>query len=242
MSSSSLWWPVCSTSVFSRLIFSPCLVNSLFQSTNVSSAPVCHSPPGSGRLHGGVSSWRPSSPSSCWWGSVLLWTAAGSARCPASVQSWHQTPPMLLLPPPLLLLSSRTCPQPSSLPLLALPSTLASPSPSLWVLCQKLSPSRRTPEPILPCTSSLFSTICLRTYIPSAVPLPSLNPCCCSPKAPSTLLLILASKQSPTVSILGWVVWCPCTFLGHAHPLPYRHYQAHPPHLRYSSLLHAHVQ
>ena len=50
------------------------------------------------------------------------------------------------------------------------------------------------PRAILPCTSSLFSTICLRTYIPSAVPLPFLNPCCSSPKSPSTLLLILASK------------------------------------------------
>ena len=50
------------------------------------------------------------------------------------------------------------------------------------------------PRAILPCTSSLFSTICLRTYIPSAVPLPFLNPCCSSPKSPSTLLLINASK------------------------------------------------
>ena len=30
---------------------------------------------------------------------------------------------------------------------LVVPSTVASPSPSLWVLCQKLSPSRRTPDP-----------------------------------------------------------------------------------------------
>ena len=50
------------------------------------------------------------------------------------------------------------------------------------------------PRSILPCTSSLFSTICLRTYIPSAVHLPSLNPCCSPPKSPSTLLLIIASK------------------------------------------------
>ena len=35
---------------------------------------------------------------------------------------------------------------------------------------------------ILSCTSSIFSTICLRTCIPSAVPLPFLNPCC-SPRS-----------------------------------------------------------
>ena len=55
--------------------------------------------------------------------------------------------------------------------------------------------SRSTnPRAILPCTSSLFSTICLRAYIPSAVPLPFMNPCCSSPKSHSTLILILASK------------------------------------------------
>ena len=36
MSSSSLWWPMCSTSVFSRLSFSPCLVNKPFQSSSIS--------------------------------------------------------------------------------------------------------------------------------------------------------------------------------------------------------------
>ena len=36
MSSSSLWWPMCSTSVFSRFIFSPCQVNSPFYSSSVS--------------------------------------------------------------------------------------------------------------------------------------------------------------------------------------------------------------
>ena len=36
MSSSSLWWPMCSTSVFSRLSFSPCLVNKPFHSSIVS--------------------------------------------------------------------------------------------------------------------------------------------------------------------------------------------------------------
>ena len=151
-------------------------------------APVCHSPPGSGRLHRGVSSWHPSSPSSCWWGPVRLWTAADSTRCPASVQSWPQTPPMLLLPPPLLLLSSRACPQPSSLPLLVLPSTVASPSPSLWVPCKKLSRCWRTPEPAPPASS--LPSVSGRT----AVPLPFLHHCCSSPKSPSTLLLILASR------------------------------------------------
>ena len=36
MSSSSLWWPMCSTSVLSRLGFSPCLVNNSFHSNSVS--------------------------------------------------------------------------------------------------------------------------------------------------------------------------------------------------------------
>ena len=36
MSSSSLWWPMCSTSVFSTLTFSPCLANSPFHSSSVS--------------------------------------------------------------------------------------------------------------------------------------------------------------------------------------------------------------
>ena len=154
----------------------------------------------------------------CWRGPVLLWIAAGSARCSASVQPWPQTLPKLLLPPPLLLLSSRTCPQPSSLPLLVLPSNVASPSPSLWVLYQKLSPGRRTPEP--------------HCHVPPVSSVPSVS------GHTSRLLFISPSwtldvplrnhllfyrslrlKPSPTVSVLGWVVWCPCTFLGHAHPL-----------------------
>ena len=36
MSSSSLWWPMCSTSVFPRFIFSPCQVYSPFYSSSVS--------------------------------------------------------------------------------------------------------------------------------------------------------------------------------------------------------------
>ena len=75
--------------------------------------------------------------------------SSGLNTYPASVHSWPQTP-KLLLPPPLLLLYSRMCPQPSSLPLLVLPSTVVSPSPSLWVLCHKLSLGRRTPEPYRP--------------------------------------------------------------------------------------------
>ena len=55
-------------------------------------------------------------------------------------------------------------------------------------------PRSTNPRAILPCTSGLFSTICLRTYIPSAVPLPFPNPCCSYPKSPSTFLLILTSK------------------------------------------------
>ena len=44
------------------------------------------------------------------------------------------------------------------------------------------------------CTPSLVSTICLRKHIPSAVPLPFLNPHCSSPKSPSTRVLFIASK------------------------------------------------
>ena len=36
LSSSSLWWPMCNTSVFPRFIFSPCQVNSPFYSSSVS--------------------------------------------------------------------------------------------------------------------------------------------------------------------------------------------------------------
>ena len=69
----------------------------------------------------------------------------------SSVATFHRVPfmaPHLALTDPvisLIALSSCTCPQPSSLTLLVLPSTVASPPPSLWVLCQTLSPGRRTP-------------------------------------------------------------------------------------------------
>ena len=64
---------------------------------------------------------------------------------------------------------------------------------SLGIVSKACSRSTN-PRAILPCTSSLLSTICLRTYTPSDIPLHFLNPCCSSPKSPSTLLLILASK------------------------------------------------
>ena len=77
--------------------------------------------------------------------------------------------------------------------------------------------SRSTnPRAILPWTPSLFSTIGLRT---SAVPLPFLNPCCSSHNSPSTL---------------SWVMHIPL-------PPPYRHYQVHPAHLRYPSLLYVYT-
>ena len=76
---------------------------------------------------------------------------------------------------------------------------------------------------IPPCISSLFFTICLRTYIPSALPLPFLNPCCSSPNSPSTLLLILASKTLSnsfstwlsSVMPLYFPASCPSPFLFH---------------------------
>ena len=108
-----------------------------------------------------------------------------------------------------------------SLPLLVLPSTVASLSPSLWVLCQKAFSKSTNPRAILSCTSSLFPTICLRGYIPSAVPLPFLNPCYSSPKSPSTLHLIFASKTLSSSfstwlssvmlrTVHSWVMHIPC--------------------------------
>ena len=86
---------------------------------------------------------------------------------------------------------------------------------------------------ILPCASSPFSTIFHRTYIPSAVPLPFVNPCYSSPKSHSTVLLIIVSKSlsnsfsRPTCQscvmppVVSWVMYTPFT-------LPCVHYQAHP--------------
>ena len=107
----------------------------------------------------------------------------------------------------------------SYMPSTILTSTVASPLPSLWVLCQKLSPSRRTPEPYCP--------------VPPVSSLPSvsgrtsrllfLSPSWTLAVLPRSHLLLfswsLRLKLSPAVSVLGWVVWCPCTFLGHVHPL-----------------------
>ena len=44
MYSSSLWWPMCSTSIFSRLLFSPCLINSPFHSSSVSCSSFSYMP------------------------------------------------------------------------------------------------------------------------------------------------------------------------------------------------------
>ena len=156
-------------------------------------APVCHSPPRPGRLRRVVSSWRPSSSSSCWWGTVLLWTAAGSAHCPASIQSWPQTPPKLLLPPPLLLLSSRT-------------RALNHPHFRFWY---SHPPQRRDHHLSGYCVKSFLQVDELQSH--TALYLQSLlhhlsqdvHPVCCSsplpellssPKSPSTLILIPASK------------------------------------------------
>ena len=145
----------------------------------------------------------------------------------------------------LLLLSSRTCPS------TILTSTSGTPihrSVAITIYLGTVSKAfsrSMNPRAILPCTSSLFSTICPRTYIPSAVPLPFLNPCCSSPKSHSTLLLILASKilysaklqylaEKCDAPVLSWVMHITI-------PLPYQHCQAHPPLFLYPSLLHTHV-
>ena len=103
------------------------------------------------------------------------------------------------------------------------------------------------PRAILSCTSSRFSTICLRTYVPSAVHLPFLNPCCTSRSHILLFSWSLRLKQTlynssrtwlssvMPLAVQSWVMHIP-------FPLPYRHYQGHHPLLRYPSLLHTHVQ
>ena len=100
--------------------------------------------------------------------------------------------------------------------------------------------SSTNPRTTLPCTSSLFSTICLRMYIPSAVHLPFLRPCCSSLKLPSTILLVLASRTISN-SFSTWLSSVLPLNLHIPFPLPYRHYQVNPPLLRYPSLLHTHI-
>ena len=56
MSNYSRWWPMCSTSVFSRLVFSLFLVNSPFHSSSVSCSSCLPFAPGTCRPHRGVSS------------------------------------------------------------------------------------------------------------------------------------------------------------------------------------------
>ena len=190
-----------------RLMFSPCLVNSPFHSSSIS----CSSCLSFAAMRARSSAQRTFFMASFSTVFLLMMSSAamnssGLSTLPCLNPILTKNPPMLLLPPPLLLLSSLTCPQPSSLPLLELPSTVASPSPSIWVLCQTLSPGRRTPEPHCPVPPvySLPAGICPRMYIPSAVPLPFLDYCCSSPKSHSTLLPILASKTlSTTVSVRG---------------------------------------
>ena len=121
MSSSSLWWPMCSTSVLSRLRFRPCLVNNPFHSNSISCSSCLSF----------ATRARSSAQKSFFVASFITVfllmrsnTAMNSRRfrtlpCLSPI-STSKTPPMLLLPSPLLLLSSRACPQPCSLPLLVL--------------------------------------------------------------------------------------------------------------------------
>ena len=77
-----------------------------------------------------------------------------------------------------------------------------SPSPSLWVLCQKLSPGRRTPEPYCPVhpVSSLPS-VAGRTSR-SAVPLSPSWTIAVLPRSHLLFSWSLRLKPSPTVSVL----------------------------------------
>ena len=68
-------------------------------------------------------------------------------------------------------------PQPSSLTLLSAIDRSVAITISLGTVSKAFSKSMN-PRAILLCNSSVFSTICLRTYITSAVPLPFLNHCC----------------------------------------------------------------
>ena len=79
--------------------------------------------------------------------------------------------------------------------------------------------SRSTnPRAILPCTVSSLPSVSGRTSR-----LRFLSPSWTLAVLPRSHLLLfswsLHLKPSPTVSVLDWVEWCPCTFLGHAHPL-----------------------
>ena len=170
--------------------------------------------------------------------------SSGLSTLPWLSPSWPQTPQMLLLPPPLLLLSSRSRPQPSSLPLPVLPSTVASPSPSLWVLCQRLfCPNRRTPEPYALYLQYLLYRMSQDVHLVCcSSPLP--GPLLFSPKSPSTFLLILASKTLSS-SFSTWLSSvmplylpgsCTSSVLFHIGTI------SHPPLFLYPSLLHTHVQ
>ena len=85
---------------------------------------------------------------------------------------------------------SYVCSQPSSFPLLVLPSTVASPSPSIWVLYQNLSPGRRTPEPYCPA----LSLLCHLSQ--------DVHPVCCSSLLPEPLLFF------PEVTLYSYLDHC----------------------------------
>ena len=138
-------------------------------------------------------------------------------------------------------MSSRTFPQPSNL-------TAASGTPihrsvaiTIYLgTVSKAFPGRRTPEPYcpvppvssLPSVSGLTSRLLFLSPFWTNAVLPRSN-----------LLFFLWSlrlKPSPTVSVLGWGVWFPCTFLYHSHPL-FSTISALSG-IRYPSILHTHVQ
>ena len=185
-----LRWPMCSTSIFPWFIFSLCQVNSPFYSSSVSCSSSLPDP---GHLH-----------RSFFMASFI--TVFLLMRSSTDMNnSGLSTLPCLS---PILTSNSSDAPSPTTTLVVVFsytPSTIltsASGTPihhsvaitiSLGTVSKAFSKSTN-PRAILPCTSGIFSTICLRTYIPSAVPLPFLDPCCSSPKSCSTLLLILASK------------------------------------------------
>ena len=180
MSSSSLWWPMCSTSVVSRLSVSPCLVSNQCHSSSV--APVCHIPPGPGCLH----------MKEFLHGILHRRLPADEVQyCYEQQRAQHAALPQSNLDLKLLRCSfpqhhSCCCRVHASTILTSASGTPIHRSdaiPPLWYCVESFFQVDEPKSHILLCTSSIFSTICRRSYIRSTVPLPFMNPCCSSQKS-----------------------------------------------------------
>ena len=148
MSSSSIWWLMRSTSVFPRFIFSPCQVNSPFYSSRVSCSS-CLPFATRERSYAYRSFFMAS------FITVFLLMRSSTDMNNSGLSKLPCLSPILTSKssdaPSTTTLAVVFSYMPSTITsIMVLPSTVASPSPSLWVLCQRLSPNRRTPEPYCP--------------------------------------------------------------------------------------------